>query len=228
MMMNQISLNCLYLLFTIISACTQGKRTNADTSPQPIVAEVQSVSIQANTKAWLLESQKRLPNWYDFYGKSIQGFKADDFVLVDTFHEVEFVELDVTKLDPALAKYRIPSPNGKKQLDIYSYGRQLIPDKDGKLQLAAQSLESEVALYGMAVEKKLRLLFCGGYCQFDDAAWIDDDLLIVAGTSNETDQKNHPMIWGIKLSDKSVFSFIHPAVLTDNPNSFFNNVNLSK
>ncbi len=226
--MYQISLYCLAILITVMSSCSQGKMAKTDSQTKPPIEEAPVVNNKNQNLNLLNESQKHLTKWYTFHEKLIPGFKAYDFVLVDTFHDVEFTELDITKLDPTLAKYRITSPDGKKQIDIYSYGRQLVPEKSGKLELAAQNLESEVALYGMAVEKKLRLLFCGGYCQFDDATWIDNDLLIVAGTSSEADQKNHPMIWGIKLSTKSVFSFMHPAVLTVAPNSFFNSVIISK
>jgi hypothetical protein len=226
--MNLISATILSIVLAAMPSCTQPNLRKTDNQPQPDVAE-QTLTPQAanainNQLNWPSESQKRLARWYAFHGKSIKGFNASDFVLVDTFHDVEFIQLDVTNMDPVLTKYRIPSPSSKKQLDIYGYGRQLVPEKDGKLELAAQSLESEVALYGMAADKKLRLLFCGTACQFEDAAWVDDDLILVAGNSSEVDKKNHPMLWGIKLSTHAVYRFMHPAELAIEPKSFFNAV----
>lgn len=226
--MNLISATILSIVLAAMSACTQANLRKADNQPQQVVVE-QTLTHQAASNVTkqlncMEESQKRLARWYAFHGKSIKGFNANDFVLVDTFDDVEFIELDVTDIDPALSKYRLPCPSSEKQLDIYCHGRQLVPEKDGKIELAAQSLESEVALYGMAANKKLRLLFCGPACHFEDAAWVDDDLLIVAGSSSEVNQKNHPMLWGIKLSTRSVYRFMHPAELAVEPISFFNAV----
>lgn len=213
--------------------------TTTDATPTPTAADPQGLLSEApvkaedeplNKNAWLAASQQQLKRWFDYHRKAIPGFSVHDFVVLDTFHEVDFTALELTEVDPALAKYRFPSPNGKMQLDIYAYGKQLLPDKKkaGQFELAAQSLESEVALYGMAVNKKLRLLFCGDECHFEDAAWVSNDMLVVSGTSAETDKKNHPMIWGIKLSTKSVYRFIHPAQVTERPISFFNAVIVSR
>ncbi len=173
---------------------------------------------------WLKESEKKQERWYSYYGTSIKGFACDDFVLLDTFHDVDFTELDVAAYDPALEKYRFESPSSGKLLDIYSYGAKLISDKNGKPELSAANLDSEVAIYGKTAGKKLRLLFCGSSCGFEDAAWIDDDRLLVVGTSNEVGGKNHPMVWGIRLSTRSVYRFMHPAEVPAPTKSFFNTV----
>ena len=226
--MNQISVLVLPIIIATMFACKQGKLAGEKPHDQPTQTQSSNEVSFPNKHKWLVESEEKLSRWYGFHEKSIKGFKADDFVLVDTFHDVEFIELDITKLDPALAKYRLASPDGKKQLDIYGYGRQLLPTKNGQFELAAQSLDSEVALYGLAANKKLRLLFCGDACRFEDAAWVDDDLLIVAGASSDVDQKSHPMLWCIKLSTRSVFRFMHPAELAAEPKSFFNTVIVSR
>lgn len=230
--MNQIiaiSLSIVIAAMFALTGCNWGREGNQarpNIAGQP--ATVTGPNALVDGENWLSESEERLARWYAFHEKSAKGFKAADFVLVDTFHDVEFIELEVTRLDPVLAKYRLPSPDGKKQLDIYGYGRRLLPEKGGKLELAAESLDAEVALYGMAVEEKLRLLFCGGHCQFEDAAWIDGNRLVVAGTSSEMDEKNHPALWCIQLSTQSVFRYMHPAVLEAEPTSFFNTVIVSK
>lgn len=213
-------------------ACSQGRVGTSKEQPpatEPIsTSQTDSDNPPINKHNWLAEAQQNLGRWYAFHEKSTTGFKPADFVVLDTFHEVEFIELDITEIDPALSKYRLISPNGKNQLDIYGYGKQLLPDKNGQFELAAQSLESEVALYGVGVGKKLRLLFCGANCQFEDAAWVSNDKLIIAGTTNEVGEKNRPMLWGIQLSTKSVFRFLHPAELPTQPKSFFNTVIVSR
>lgn len=240
--MNQITLLCLSFVMTAIIACSKANSSAQADSPAPTTATasdpqgllsetpVKAEDEPLNKNAWLAASQQHLTRWFTYHQKAIKDFSVHDFVVLDTFHEVDFTALEVTEVDPALAKYRFPSPNGKMQLDIYAYGKQLLPDKQkaGQFELAAQSLESEVALYGMAVNKKLRLLFCSDECHFEDAAWVNNDMIVVAGTSTETDKKNHPMIWGIKLSTKSVYRFIHPAEVTERPISFFNAVIVSR
>jgi len=232
--MNQITMICLSTLMAAIFACSKANSgaQSAKTEKSSEVAEIPSKEDDEplNKNAWLAASQQQLRRWYGYHAKAIPGFSANDFVVLDTFHEVDFIQLDLTELDPALAKYRIPSPDGKKQLDIYGYGKQLLPDKkkEGQFELAAQSLESEVAVYGMAANKKLRLLFCGDACQFEDAAWMNNDMLIVAGSTSEVDKKNHPMLWCIKLSSKSVYRFMHPAEVSNRPISFFNAVIVSR
>ncbi|MBK9018304.1 MAG: hypothetical protein IPM82_32020 [Saprospiraceae bacterium] len=227
--MNQISVLILSIIVTML-ACKQGKLASETTFYQPTVAEQAAPNDEdyLNSKSikqgWLEESDKRLKRWYVFHEKSILNFNHKDFVIVDTFHDVEFIQLDIAKLDPALAKYRFNSPNSKKQLDIYGYDRQLLSGKNGQLELVSQSLDCEVALYGSTTSQKTRLLFCGGSCQFEDAVWIDDDRLIVAGSSSEVDKKSHPMLWGVKLSTRSVYRFMHPAEVTVEPKSFFNTV----
>lgn len=239
--MNQITMLCLSMLMAGVFACSKANsgaqldKATTTTVPldnQPTTTDIPSKPDDQplNRNAWLVASEKNLGRWFDYHSKAIKGFKVDDFVVLDTFHGVEFTSLELTETDPALAKYRFPSPNGKMQLDIYAYGKQLLPDKEnkGQFELAAQSLESEVALYGMAANNKLRLLFCGDECHFEDAAWVSDDMLIVAGTSSEADKKTHPMLWGIKLSTKSVYRFLHPVVVTERPISFFNAVIVSR
>jgi|GEM_PF-2798925 len=220
----------LSIIVTSMLACKQRKLANDKTFYQPTVSEQAApndedyLNSKSIKQSWLEESDKRLKRWYDFHEKSNPGFNHKDFVIVDTFHNVEFIQLDITKLDPALAKYRLDSPNSKNQLDIYGYDRQLLSGKNGQLELVSQSLDNEVALYGSTTNKKTRLLFCGSSCQFEDAAWINDDKLIVAGSSSEVDKKNHPMLWGIQLSTRSVFRFMHPVEVKVEPKSFFNNV----
>jgi len=237
--MNQITMICLSIVMSAIFACSKAnsnaqvdKTTTTTTAGKEEPAKIPSKPDDQplNRNAWLVASEKSLNRWFDYHSKAIKGLKVDDFVVLDTFHGVDFTPLELTEIDPALAKYRFPSPDGKMQLDIYAYGKQLLPDKNnqGQFELAAQSLESEVALYGMAANKKIRLLFCGDECHFEDAAWVNNDMIVISGTSSEADKKTHPMLWGIKLSTKSVYRFVHPAEVTERPISFFNSVIVSR
>ncbi len=162
---------------------------------------------------WLKEAEPKLKRWFTWYGERLPDFFAQNFVVLDTLLEVEFPELPVEETDPGFEKYRLPSPDRKLKADLYSYEHKLVSAADGKISLEGTSLDSEVSVSGIKPGYRTRVLFCGSSCYFEDAAWLDDNKLVIAGFSDETDKKNHPMLWRIDLKQQSVWRYQFPGAL---------------
>ncbi len=157
---------------------------------------------------WMDDASTKLSKWTAYHGQSISDFNVKKFVAIDTFQDMDFPELPMEKTDPGFEDYRIASPDGQKQLDIYCFERKL---KKGKASPAGMSKNAEVALLNAAADgNKTRLLFCDAHCHFDDAVWLDNNTVVIAGYSDEVDQKFHPMLWRIDLKNKSVWRYLYP------------------
>jgi hypothetical protein len=232
----------LYVIILLLSACKDNKGniesyappvdtastalasdTPTATLPQPneensAKAPAKSESAPApKTKLptqWIDEAGTKLAQWTAYHGKSIPDFSMKKFVAIDTFQDMDFPELPMEKTDPGFNDYRIASPDGQRQLDIYCFEKKLKKAKNGKTSLAGTGKNAEVALLNSQADgNKTRLLHCDAHCHFDDAVWLDNHTIVVAGYSDEVDKKLRPMLWRIDLKNRSVWRYLYPEEL---------------
>lgn len=173
---------------------------------------------------WMDDADTKLTRWTAYHGKSLPEFSVKKFVAIDTFQEMDFPELPMEKTDAGFEEFRIASPDGQRQLDIYCFERKLKKAK-GKASPTGMSKNSEVALLNTNdAGNKTRLLFCDAHCNFDDAVWLDNNTLVVAGYSDEVDKKFHPMLWRIDLKNKSVWRYLYPDELPTSNKTYIKDI----
>ncbi len=190
----------------------------------PVPASTPPPKKASFNKAWMPASETKLKRWFGWYGTRLDGFSAKDFVQQDTFLDMDFPAIEIGMVDAAFQPYFFPSPNGKRQLDIYSYNRTLKTDKKGKPKLTSNSPDSEVALLDAAKGERTRLIFCGTPCRFEDAAWLNNEVVVVAGYSEGNQQKAYPTLWYIHLKDESVFRYLFSTPLEKDKDAYMGSV----
>lgn len=194
------------------------ENTEATPSKRPSAEKV-----KLNTD-WIAGAAPKLKRWIAYQGQTIPDFSIEKFVVIDTFLEMDFPEMPPMEMDPGFEAYRIKSPDGKRSVDIYGYERKLKKKKDGKVAIMGGSPDSEAAVYGFSPNGRTRVLFCGTPCHFDDAVWLDNNIILIAGYSNEINQQFHPMLWRIDLKNQSIWRYMYPDKLPDTNKSYVSNI----
>ena len=95
-------------------------------------------------------------------------------------------------------------------MDIYSY-KVVIPEEDK----VSFNPDSEV-IYFKSNGMRERLLFMGPSGGFEEAVWINPELLMVTGFF-EDEQGTTPKIWLINPTEQVYFEYIHPFHTTQYP-----------
>ncbi|MDD5110317.1 MAG: hypothetical protein PHI63_03805 [Patescibacteria group bacterium] len=127
--------------------------------------------------------ESKLPLWVSYWQKITPNFSLDNF------QNVSSRSIGVLRnylYDGTTAQEKL-----RKKIIIYSPDRTSFVDPYGSMQLtevngtvrAAFDADSSVTLVDTASSVAQQLLFCGPACGFDDAIWIDNNTLIVLGSS---------------------------------------------
>jgi hypothetical protein len=123
------------------------------------------------------------------------GIEAIDSALITPEDEVH-VPLDDASLRALV------SPDGTKYLEYTVGAEEGEPD-------------SELTLIDAVKSEQQRLLFYGPSVRFDDAAWVDDDTVVVVGESLEDGEPQmgnvRPLVWIFHLSNRLVSTYSAPA-----------------
>lgn len=97
------------------------------------------------------------------------------------------------------------SPDSSKFIDLDSYNVSITKNKKGQLIGDSQEPETEVSLIDLKKKEKMQLVFLGPGNSVEDAAWIDNDNLILIGyLENDTASGINAAIWQFNLSTKNV------------------------
>jgi hypothetical protein len=119
------------------------------------------------------------------------GIEAIDSVLI-TPEDEEYVPLDDASLRALV------SPDGTKYLEYTGGAEEGEPD-------------SELTLVDAVKSERQRLLFYGPSVRFDDAAWVDDDTVVVVGESSEDGEPQagnvQSLVWIFHLSNRLVSTY---------------------
>ncbi|NEM97639.1 hypothetical protein [Pontibacter burrus] len=187
------------LLAGALVACTSDEPAT-NTTPETTLSE------EARIRNRLLsETRDELKKWFRFYKLDAH---ADTLFKLREVWEVSLLTFPVNdnwhELYQEHPKLFKPSPDKATVLDIYTYERVFDKKRRGKLAVAADSPDSEVAIVDPAKEEKTRLMFCGTPCQFDDAWWRSGSEVIVVGLVQETEQEYYPTLWHINLDTDTI------------------------
>lgn len=97
------------------------------------------------------------------------------------------------------------SPDSTKFIDLDSYNISISRSKTGKLIGGPQEPDTEVSLVDIKKKEKLRLVFLGPGNSVEDAAWIDNDNLILIGyLENDSASGTNAAIWQFNISSGKV------------------------
>lgn len=181
------------VLLVIFGLFTQG--CGSSESEKEVVVERQEMQDISNQM--LADGLLLLPDWLGYWRE--QGFSgyATDFDLAQSspIENLERPEINPLKeSESMLAKHQIRHPKGLGVIDVFDY-KVRIDEQGGIL----YEPDSEVIFYrenGM----RERLLFIGPSGLFEDAAWIDDQHLIVAGFF-EGESGFSPVLWIVSLDN---------------------------
>lgn len=97
------------------------------------------------------------------------------------------------------------SPDSSKFIDLDSYNISITKNELGQLIGGSQEPDTEISLIDLKKKEKIRLVFLGPGNSVEEAAWIDNDNLVLIGyLENETSTGTNAAIWQFNLSSKKV------------------------
>lgn len=108
----------------------------------------------------------------------------------------------------AFEPHLVYSPDHLHAIDLYSYGNIPSLRPNGTYSLEGGDPDSEVSLVNVKTRKKRRLLFVGPGTIFQQAAWINDSMILVTGESDaNAENEKKPVMWRINLNDSSLNAY---------------------
>ena len=97
------------------------------------------------------------------------------------------------------------SPDSSKFIDLDSYNIAITKNENGVLTGDSQEPETAVSLVDLKKKEKMELVFLGPGNSIEDAAWIDNNSLILIGyLENDSATGINAAIWQYNLSTKNV------------------------
>lgn len=170
------------------------------------VAETELTEDQKRHRALIEDVARELDDWFEFY--SLDRQPADSLFILREIWNTDQLAFPVSEQwrqlyadHPKLFK---PSPDKNWQLDIYSYERIFDESRRGKVS-ARDSPDSEVAMVNLAKGERVRLIFCGTMCRFEDGFWRYEDVVVISGqVENYKTNALHPAIWTIDLYTRKI------------------------
>lgn len=177
-----------------------------------VEVEDQQLSVTEEEMQLLEVGLHQLQTWREFWRTHEATFASADFVLdrTDTFEQLEWPEENYIVSGSPFHPYLLANPEGKGQVDIYSY-KIVYPESGGPF----LNPDSEV-IYFKNNGMRERLLFMGPSGIFEDAVWVSSDHLLVAGFF-ESDAGITPKIWLIDTEDYKLTVFKNSVFTTKYP-----------
>ncbi|WP_291779389.1 bifunctional isocitrate dehydrogenase kinase/phosphatase [Cecembia sp.] len=193
-----------FILFQLIFlACTSERKSEEDVWDGELD--------KFNEMSMLLETNiQRIPEWVAYWKEMEPAFRSESFVVErkEGYEELEWPEENPIGRESPFFPYLLPHPDGIGQVDIYSY-KVFVPAQ-GRTGFQP---DSEVIFFKENGLRE-RLLFVGPSGGFDEAIWVNAQLLLVAGYFEE-EQGFTPKIWLIDIENQSYTIFKHPFYTTN-------------
>jgi hypothetical protein len=194
------------VVYTMVTACNSGPDKKADVmapredtitveTEENLLPEKQLAIInETGISKYARQSHPDL-NWNKFL---VTKFWQEDFKHRSAFNPEESF-FDV--YGPFL-KY---SPDSTKFIDLDSYNVSISRAANGRLTGSYQGPDTEINLIDLKTKEKVSLLFLGPGNSIEDAAWIDNNNLILIGyLENDSASGTNAAIWQFNLSSKNV------------------------
>ncbi len=97
------------------------------------------------------------------------------------------------------------SPDSSKFIDLDSYNISIMKNKQGQFVGSSQEPDTEISMVDIRKKEKTRLLFLGPGNSVEDAAWIDNNNLVLIGyVENENASGTNAAVWQFNLVSKKV------------------------
>ncbi|MEO5995282.1 MAG: hypothetical protein ABIN89_01205 [Chitinophagaceae bacterium] len=195
-----------FVITSILSACNDSQDQKAGNNEQEedsvLADKPDSVIMDANlaiinSTGFSKYARTSMPelNWNKF---TITKFWQEDFPNKTNFEPGK----DFWDTYGQFLKY---SPDSSKFIDLDSYNISITKNKKGQLIGGSQEPDTEISLIDLKKKEKMRLVFLGPGNSVEDAAWIDNDNLVLIGyLENEAASGNIAAIWQFNLSSKRV------------------------
>lgn len=139
---------------------------------------------------------------------SVPDLKWDKFTNTK-FWEVD--SIDKTVFDPednyfsSYGPFLKYSPDSSKFIDLDSYNISITKNKKGQFEGSSQEPDTEISIVDIKKKEKTRLLFLGPGNSVEDAAWIDNNNLVLIGyVENENASGTNAAVWQFDLVSKRV------------------------
>lgn len=136
-------------------------------------------------------------------------FKSTEFNLTDTFRIRSRPDTTTaTELDSFYAIYKPLirfSPDGRFFADLYSY--QLNLEREGDHFAATPEIDQQVELFDTKENTTYSLVYGGTENRIDEALWLDNNSLILAGIRKDSLANRHPVIYFVDTNTGLIQEF---------------------
>ncbi len=147
---------------------------------------------------------RRLNKWLDYYELAYDGF--DKTYRFERSYDVTY-EYKIEN-DNLYSAFYVYNADSTKAIDLDSYHLALEKQDDGTLYSRGREPDMEVALIRFEEGERIRMLFCGTPCVFEEATFDPEGRLVVAGhVENANGYK--PVMWVMSPTETYVEQHIY-------------------
>lgn len=135
--------------------------------------------VENKLSVWVTQWKNITPNF------NLASFSKENESTISSGYKINPCDAKCSSIFDDMKNLYAFSPNGEKFIDVH--GGQMIEVKNGKHVFVSGEPDSSV----LVIDKKLQtiqtVLFCGTPCGFSNAAWIDNNSLVVVGEESISD-----------------------------------------
>jgi len=193
-------LKLLIVFALIFNAC---RKPVPETPPQNLALEGDSIEVQSVENGWL--------EYYKSYSVHSDSF---NFVSIDTLPGIRSTFVG-KPWAPEISNLMIYSPDSTKVLDIYGYNFILFENELGQMEFGTDA-DTEVMLYFMKFNKRIRLMFVGPSVIVEDGFWLNNNEILLTGMYREPqDEGFRPVMWKVNIAEKSIQYYEYMRIIRD-------------
>lgn len=205
-MYQRIGLPILLLLSCWLVSCSGKKNSSDKTADLPATdttAAKQTENKILATDTTLSPLQSLIEKGFDKWVHSFKNFHIDSFRQAEkrVFLDLDY---DVTDLPQFYSLYKPSlsfSPDSSQFIDLYSNGIWL--EKKGKKIIAIGDADQGVTLYNGKTKKWKTIISFGPSAGMEEALWVSTAQFILAGSMQNDDGKNQPVLLVGNTEEKS-------------------------
>jgi hypothetical protein len=148
---------------------------------------------------------------FKFFTKPEKQNSMGSYKMVSTWKEDSMIISEFNTNSNFLNKYRELlrfSPDSLYYIDMGSYNVEVVTDANGKKTYQDLGPDTEISLVSLNENKKRRLLFLGPGSIVEDAGWMDNETLLIAGKQLRPDGNSaYNVIWKYHLPTHTFFMY---------------------
>lgn len=196
--MKQLTIITLVMIF--LASC----RDKADKKADVVVADSTTTTVEKIDT--ILEQET-----FTFFTKPTLKQSAASFRMVNSWKEDSLL---TSRFDPptdfykkygALLRY---SPDSTKFVDLGSYNVEVTIDRNGAYKYDELGPDTEVSLVEPSKGTRHRLMFLGPGSTVDDAGWMDNETIVLAGKQeNPTGDTTRNVIWKFHIPTQTFYEY---------------------